>query len=79
MRANGTLQECIDNGYTITAWCPNGHSTALDLVALRDRLGPDHSAMRDALLPRLRCTKCQAKADALICAPITGPQGWPGG
>lgn len=79
MRANGTLQECIDNGYTITVWCPNGHSTELDLVALRDRLGPDHSAMRDALLPRLRCTKCGAKANALISSPVTGPQGWPGG
>ncbi|WP_127524093.1 hypothetical protein [Mesorhizobium sp. Z1-4] len=77
MRVNGTIQECIDNGYTIRAYCPNGHNKAIDLVALADRLGGDHSALRDALLPKLRCSKCGEKANAVIASPPSRADGWP--
>jgi hypothetical protein len=77
MRSNETIQNCIDHGYTITAWCPNNHHSALDLIALRDRLGPDHSAMRAALLPLLRCATCQEKATSIICSPAMMPGGIP--
>lgn len=56
-----TIQDAINSGDSIWAWCYRtlcGHGTRLDLLALRDRLGPDHGVMHDDLAPKLRCTKC---------------------
>ena len=67
-----TLQESIDEGLRISAWCHGrgcNHHSDLDLAALRDRLGPDHGAMHDDLAPKLRCKKCGGKAIGLIVAP----------
>ncbi|GAB5506704.1 MAG: hypothetical protein Rhirs2KO_18670 [Rhizobiaceae bacterium] len=77
VRENGTIQECIDNGYSITAWCPANHSRKLPLVELAAKLGDDFPATRDALLPKLRCSKCNAQASAIIMSPASGKEGWP--
>lgn len=47
-----TIQTFIDSGDTYRAYCQNtkcGHHQVLDMIALRDRLGPDHGAFRDDL------------------------------
>jgi len=36
---------------------------------LRDKLGPDHGAMHDDLVPKLRCSKCGGKDLGLIVSP----------
>lgn len=62
--AGRTIQDVIDSKDTITAWCHNpacGHRQTLDFIALRERLGPDHGAMHDDLVPKMRCTKCRGK------------------
>lgn len=64
-----TIQQRIDRRETVSVWCHNplcGHSGKLDLVALRDKLGPDHGAMHDDLTPRLRCSKCRGKNVGII-------------
>jgi hypothetical protein len=50
----------IEHGYTLRANCHDPlcfHSQQLDLERLKERLGPDHSTMHDALTPKLRCSK----------------------
>ncbi len=73
--ANGwTIQGLIDGGMTVTAYCHNWqchHNARLDLVALRERLGPHAAAMHDDLVPKLRCAKCGGKQIGLICTPPT--------
>lgn len=57
-----TIQEAIDRRETIWVHCHASHCwhhSKLDLIALRDRLGPDHGAMHDDLVPKLRCSKCR--------------------
>lgn len=58
------LRDAIDKRDTIIAYCDASychHHGILDLIALRDRFGPDHGAMARDLVPKLRCTKCKAK------------------
>jgi hypothetical protein len=52
------------------------HSQALDLVDLRERLGPDHSVLHDDLAPKLKCSKCGGKKVGPIISPPTGSSGW---
>ncbi|RUU29786.1 hypothetical protein [Mesorhizobium sp. M6A.T.Ce.TU.016.01.1.1] len=62
--AGRTIQDVIAGGDTVIAWCHNsrcGHHQEIDFLKLRDRLGPDHGAMHDDLVPKLRCTKCRGK------------------
>jgi hypothetical protein len=73
-----TIQSLIDDGMTVTAYChtsPCHHNQRLDLLKLRDKLGPDAPAMRDDLVPKLRCAKCGGKKVGLIYAPKTNPGG----
>lgn len=60
-----TLQDLIDGGYALTAYhqraCPQcTHSAELDLLALRDKYGPDFSIIehRDWFVSRMRCERC---------------------
>ncbi|OJU12771.1 MAG: hypothetical protein BGN85_08910 [Alphaproteobacteria bacterium 64-11] len=73
-----TIQWEIDNGYQIGAHCGNPdcrHYGLLDLHKLGRRLGYDHSAMRDELVPHLRCPRCGSKDIAItISAVNTGPR-----
>lgn len=62
MRSNATLAGMIDGGYSITVFCRHcDHRAFLDLEALAERLGPDHGALADDLLPKLRCSSCGGK------------------
>lgn len=59
-----TIQQVIDTGDTIMAHCFSGachHSQALDMMALREKLGPDFVADHWNLTPLLRCTVCGSK------------------
>lgn len=67
-----TIQEFIETGDRLTAWCQDvkcRHHAVLDMAALRDRLGPDHGAMHDDLVPLLKCSKCRGKKIGLIRSP----------
>ena len=73
MSSKNTIQQRIDNSDEVMVYCHNSahchHKARLDLVALRARLGPDHGAMHDDLVPKLRCTKCQSKKVGIIISP----------
>lgn len=64
-----TVQELIEAGMTLTAYCRNDHHHAVDLVTLLDRLGPDAPAMATDLLPRLVCSRCGEKAIRITYSP----------
>jgi hypothetical protein len=64
-----TVQELIDGGYKLYAYCHNSrcqHNQMIDLAKLRERLGPDHLTMHDDLVPKLKCSKCGGKQIGLI-------------
>lgn len=67
-----TVQQLIDEGMTLHAYCHNPrchHNKRIDLNVLLDKLGPDAPAMADDLAPKMRCEKCKGKAVGLIYAP----------
>jgi len=73
-----TIQGIIDRGETIRAYCHNTschHNAVLDVLALRDRFGPDYRMRSDYLIPKLRCTKCGGKSVGIICTPGTREYG----
>lgn len=77
---NWTLQSLIDGDMTVTAYCHRSacnHSKQLDLVAIRDRLGPDTQAMADDLTPRLKCAVCGGRQIGLIYSPAGNKQRYP--
>jgi hypothetical protein len=56
----GTIRDLIDHHYTLTAWCSAcRHNYAFDLQKRGERLGYDHSTLRDDLTPKLKCSKCR--------------------
>lgn len=76
-RSSGTIQGLIDGEYLLTAYCHNprcNHSAGLDLLALRDKLGPDHGSLHDDLAPLLVCSRCKGKKVGLILAPAKTPR-----
>jgi len=74
---NGTLGECLDNGYGIAATCTAcWHSAGLDIAVLAAKLGRDHGALRDDLVPKLRCTKCGGKHIGLTAVAPDTPKIW---
>ena len=67
-----TVQKMIDEGYSLGAGCNRPqcfHFAHLDLAMLKARLGPGHSTMAPALVPKLRCAKCGGKDVGLIIHP----------
>ena len=69
---NATIQDVIENGGTITVYCHKylcNHSAELDLIKLRDKLGPTHGSMHDDLAWKMRCSKCGGKKVGLIYSP----------
>ncbi len=67
-----TIQTFIESGDKLRVYCHNSscnHHAELDMLALRDRLGPDHGAMHDDLVPKLKCSKCGGKKVGLIHTP----------
>ena len=79
MTKGWTFQELIDARMTVTAFCNNPaclHKQVLDLVKLRDRLGPDAPAMEWDITPKLRCKKCNGNDVGLVYTPNTSPTGY---
>lgn len=67
-----TIQSFIDSGDVLTAYCHNPkchHHGRLDMMLLRDRLGPDHGSMHDDLVPKLKCSRCGGRKLGLIRSP----------
>ncbi|WP_394890476.1 hypothetical protein ACG873_03580 [Mesorhizobium sp. AaZ16] len=82
MARGETIQSFIDSGDTLTAYCHNSrchHRQVLEMTKLRDRLGPDHGAMHDDLVPLLVCSKCGGKKIGLIRSPKGNERRLPGG
>jgi hypothetical protein len=53
------IRALIDHHYQLRASCYGcRHNMVLDLQALGERLGFDHSTMHDDLTPKLKCSKC---------------------
>jgi len=73
--AKWTIQSLIDERMRLDAYCHNHlchHHQPLDLMNLRDKLGPDAEAMSDDLVPKLRCSKCGGKQIGLIYSTAGG-------
>lgn len=71
-----TLGSFIDRGYGIYAHCQAqgcGRSKELDLRALAERLGRDHSALADGLTPKLRCSACGGRKISITISPPQQP------
>ena len=69
-----TIQTFIDSGDKLRVYCHASHCShhaELDMLRLRDTLGPDHGSMHDDLVPLLRCSKCGGKKVGLIRTPGT--------
>lgn len=67
------VQKLIDDRMEIAVYCQCsacGQHSTLDLELLKEKLGPDAPAMRDDLVPRLRCTKCRGKQVGIIYSPL---------
>ena len=68
--AGCTLQLLIDRGAEITMHCAHcSYTQALDLELLRNRYGPEASAMPADLLPKMRCRNCEGRTVGLSYAP----------
>jgi len=63
-----TIADHIARGYAVSAHCPDGHSSRLDLERLAWRLGPDFELTHDTLVPRLRCSVCGRQASGITVA-----------
>lgn len=72
-----TIGATIDYGYELGAHCLNAdcrHWVRLDLEALAAKLGRDHPTSREALMPRLRCSKCGGKNIGLTLSYAKAPK-----
>jgi len=70
--SSNTIAEMIADGTTVTLYCHNPkchHRAPLDLVKLRDRLGPDQTLLIDDVRERFRCGKCGSKDIGIIKSP----------
>ena len=62
-----SIQDFIDDGTSVTIFCHScNHRGELDLVKLRDRLGPDHGMLFDEIKDYLRCGNCRGKKISII-------------
>lgn len=64
-----TLRDLHNQRRTLHAYCDNEkcrRNMPVDLEKLIERLGPDHSAYRDHLVPKFRCSQCGSKNITLI-------------
>jgi hypothetical protein len=59
-----TIRDAIERRDRVTIYCEGrgcNHGSQLDLVALGERLGLDHGALRADLCRKFRCTKCGSR------------------
>lgn len=67
-----TIQQCIDNHYALRVVCEGRNCTndqSVDLLKLRDRLGPDHSTLHYDLADKFKCSRCGSRKVTLRFAP----------
>ncbi len=67
-----TIQHFIDSGDRLTLYCHNPrcrHHARIDMLKLRDRLGPDHGCLHNDIIHMFRCSKCGGKELGMICSP----------
>ncbi|ATU94088.1 hypothetical protein B5P45_12895 [Phyllobacterium zundukense] len=73
MAADGaTVGDMIDRGHSLWAHCYSRdchHSSQIDLTELARRLGRDHAAMREDLVPKFRCSACGSKDVGITSTP----------
>jgi len=76
-----TVQELIDARYEITIYCHNPrchHRAVLDLLKVRERLGPDHGMLFEDIRWKVVCSRCGGREFGMTKSPPTmrkGP-GW---
>lgn len=76
-----TIQTFIDSGDKLRVYCHNplcSHHVELDMLMMCDRLGPDHGAMHDDLVTKLKCSKCGSRKVGFIRSPGTKEYSAPG-
>lgn len=69
-----TIQELIDHRHTAMIYCHNPrchHRAELDLKALRDRLGPDHTLLYEDVRYKFVCGRCGGREWGMINSPPT--------
>lgn len=75
-----TFGALIDGRYKLGAFCNNPdcrHDAQLDLPALAERLGREHSTLHNDLAHKLRCSKCGGKNISLQLRPfVPGDPGY---
>lgn len=67
-----TIQHFIDLGDKLTLYCHNprcGHHAQIDMLKLRDKLGPDHGCLHDDIIDKFICSKCGGKKLGFIRSP----------
>ncbi|MFU0502989.1 hypothetical protein [Pseudaminobacter sp. NGMCC 1.201702] len=75
MTYKNCVQDFIDDGTAVTIWCHNPkchHRGELDLLKLRDRIGPDHGMLFEEIKDYFRCSKCGGKQLGMTRHPLTG-------
>jgi hypothetical protein len=75
-----TIQHFIDSGDRYELWCHNsacGHHAHIDMLKLRDRLGPDHGCLHDDIIHLFRCSKCGGKKIGLQRQAKGNDEKWP--
>ncbi len=68
-----TIRGRIDGDYEIWAYCEGRlctHGKRLDLKAVGEKLGFDHSTMHADLSPKLKCSKCGSKKVSIRIMPF---------
>jgi len=61
-RMSETIQHFIESGDRFELSCHSCHHHAgLDMLKLRDRLGPDHGCLHDDIIRYFKCSKCGEK------------------
>lgn len=70
-----TFASLLDGHMQVTAHCEDCHFTKeVDLVGLRDRLGPDRPAMAADMKKLLHCPKCRGKRTSFIYSHQSGQE-----
>jgi hypothetical protein len=74
-----TINDLIEEGYVLRVHCNNSpdcyHSAEVDLPALADRIGADHSFLADSIRRYFKCSECGSRDIGFIVSPPTGPRG----
>lgn len=78
--AVNTVQELIEGHYEITIYCHNPrchHRAVLDLLNVRERLGPDHGMLFEDMW-KVVCSRCGGREFGMSTSPdpMNKGKGW---